>query len=147
MSPWEPMHVDRGMASRQNAVTVFAANSPIQVSNGEARDPEGILASFTDALFVPGPGQEEVVVVLCPELVGHMESAGWSKSQVKESLFEAAQRSTGSEDDEARVRAVASPEGIAVIVAGGAAGAFSAIIPLWSGGSNSRPITREIRAP
>ena len=32
-SPWQPLHVDRGYASSQSAVTVFPGLSPIQVSN------------------------------------------------------------------------------------------------------------------
>ena len=38
-----------------------------------------------------------------------------------------------------------SPENINVLVAGGAAGAFSSIIPLWTGGNGTRSVTKAIR--
>ena len=37
-----------------------------------------------------------------------------------------------------------SPESFTLVVAGGPAGAFSSIIPLWGGGSNSQSVTRRI---
>ena len=157
-SPWEPLHVERGFSGDQSAVTVMAGLSPTQVSNHLARDPEGILTSFKDAMFSAGAGQTEMAVVLVPEHLGYMRSAGWSKSRVKEFLYEAAQRpvsewvkagwtalDTGP-DDAAVPKGVANgPDSVTVIVAGGAAGAFSAIIPLWGGGSNSRSVTKEIK--
>jgi hypothetical protein len=155
VSPWEPLHVERGLSADQSAVTVFAGLSPIQVTNHTGNRPETILPSFADAMYAAGPGQGELVVVLCPEHVGYMKSAGWSKKQVKEFLFKLAQRKASDwakvgampapKPGEDSLRGVAqSPEGITVIVAGGAAGGFSDVIPLWGGGSNSRSVTREI---
>ena len=48
--------------------------------------------SFGDAMFAAGHGQGEVVVVLCPEHVGYLGSAGWSKADVKSYLSERARR-------------------------------------------------------
>ena len=39
-----------------------------------------------------------------------------------------------------------SAQGITLVVAGGPAGAFSAVIPLWGGGSGSVSVTRSIDA-
>ena len=160
VSPWEPLHVERGLTADKSAVTIFAALSPTQARNHEANEPEGILASFADAMFAAGPSQGEVVLVLCPEHIGHMRSAGWSKTQVKESLFKITQRKVSewarlgpipgdlaAADTEALRPVAQSPDSITVIVAGGAAGAFSDIIPLWGGGSNSRSVTWSIRTP
>ena len=157
-SPWEPLHVERGFRGDQSTVTVLAGLSSTQVSNHSSRNPEGILTSFRDAMFSAGPGQTEMVVVLVPEHIGYMRSAGWSKIRVKEFLHETAQRpasdwvkagwtaEVASTEDAAISRSVVNdPEGVTVIVAGGAAGAFSAIIPLWGGGSNSRSVTKEIK--
>ena len=157
VSPWEPLHVERGLSADQSAVTVFAGLSPTQVSNHLGHDPETILTSFGDGLFAAGPGQSEIVVVLCPEHVGYMRSFGWSKRQVKEYLFERSQRrvsewvsaggmSDGGDADADSLASVGrSADSFTVAVAGGAAGAFSAIIPLWGGGSNSQSVTRAIR--
>ena len=159
VSPWEPLHVERGLGADTSAVTMFAGLSPVQVTNHDSVLPERILTSFTNGMFAAGPGQAEVVVLLCPEHTGHLRSAGWSKRQVKESLFEMTQRKastwieTGSmpagsaTDLDSRYGVAQSPDGITVIVGGGRAGGFSAIIPLWGGGSNSRSVTKAIRAP
>ena len=159
-SPWEPLHVERGLAADRSAVTVFAAAAPIQVVSHLANRPESILASFSDGMFVAGPDQEEIIVVLCPENVEHLKSAGWSKRQVKEFLFEATRRrvsdwarvgemsAEGSPEDPEALRGVTqSPDSITLVVAGGAAGPFSSIIRLWGGGSISRSVIREIKLP
>ncbi len=157
VSPWEPLHVERGLSADQSAVTVFAGLSPTQVTNHLGHDPENILTSFGDALFTMGPGQGEIVVVLCPEHIGYLRSFGWSKRQVKEFLYERSQRkvsewvraggmSDGGDAEADSLAAVGrSADSFTVVVAGGPAGAFSAIIPLWGGGSNSQSVTRAIR--
>ena len=159
VSPWGPLHADRGLAADDSAVTVFPALSPIQVDNHAFQKPEEILVSFRDALFAGGAGlnQGEVVVVLCPEHVGNLERAGWSKEQVKEFLYETASRpvsewraagrfigdSVGAPDK--ILHAAQSADGITVMVAGGLAGAFSCVVPLWSGGVGARSVTRKIQ--
>ena len=145
VSPWEPLHVERGLSADRSAVTVFAGLSPVQVTNHEDTLPEAILSSFRDGMFVASPGQREIIVVLCPEHIGHIRSAGWSKSQVRQGLFDTTSR---KEADGVAAGAVAqSPEGITLVVAGGAAGGFSAVIPLWGGGSGSQSVTKEVRVP
>ena len=140
VSPWAPLHVERGINIEKSAVTVFPGLSPIQGSGGEG-DPETIVASVARAMFTAGAGQDEIVVVLTPELIGHIRTAGWSKRRVQELLFEAAQRKT----QEGTTRVANSPESITVLVAGGAAGGFYAVIPLWGAGSNSQSVTREVQ--
>ena len=160
VSPWEPLHVERGIPANQSAVTIFAGLSPTQVRNHEANEPKGILTSFSDAMFAAGPGQGEIVVVLCPEHIGNIKSAGWTKTQVKEFLFGITQRKASewarvgpapgdlaASDADVLQPVAQSPDSITVLVAGGAAGAFSDIIPLWGGGSNSRSVTWPIRIP
>ena len=152
VSPWEPLHVQRGLTAEQSAVTVFAGLSPIQVGSGQSTRPDAVLAGLRHGLFAAGPGQDEIVVVLTPEIIGHIKAEGWTKQQAAEHLFQVSRRSasewaggTPLEGDE--LTGVAqSPDGITLLVAGGAAGGSAAIIPLWGGGSNSRSFTREIRA-
>ena len=158
VSPWGPLQADRGFSSQDSTVSLFAGLSAIQVDNHAFQKPEEILVSFRDAMFAGGAGwnQGEVVVVLCPEHIGNLERAGWSKEQVKEFLYETAQRpiadwraagrlipdSVGRPDD--RLHSVESPDALTVVVAGGLAGAFSCLIPLWGGGSGSRSVTKLI---
>ena len=138
-SPWEPLHVERGLGEGESAVTVFPGLSPIPVTSGD-EDPGAILGGFEDAMFAAGTGQDELVVVLSPELLGHFRRAGWSKRMVQEALFEVGTR----ERDGGPVRSVSSPGAVRVLTAGGAAGGFAAVIPLWGAGSSSQSVTRLI---
>lgn len=131
-SPWDALHVERGFEKNQSAISVFAGLSPMQV----ALDSESMAEGFSDALALTGSDQEEVVMVLSLEAVGHLEDAGWSKARTKEMFFEAS-RHHGAP-------VTHSPDGITIIVAGGMAGAACAIIQLWGGGSNSQSVTKPI---
>ena len=158
VSPWEPLHVERGMDAGSSAITLFAGLSATQVSNHTGNYPEAILTSFRDAMFAAGNEQGEVVIVLCPEHVGYLGDAGWSKTDVKQFLHESAQRkvadwvaaghmSRDGADPEAMLATAQSADNITVLVAGGFAGAFSQVIPLWGGGSNSRSVSKQIAVP
>ncbi|HAL49572.1 MAG TPA: hypothetical protein DCP37_17625 [Dehalococcoidia bacterium] len=157
VSPWPPMHVDRGFDAGDSTVSIFAGLSGTQVANHHAQAPEEILVSFRDAMFAVGPTQKELIAVLCPEHIGNIRAAGWSKSQVQQFLFETSQRSDAdwraagevvpaSPDGSSRMVPVASePDNVTILVAGGAAGAFSSIIPLWGGGAGSQSVTKRIQ--
>ena len=154
-SPWSSLGEDRGVANDSSSVTLFAGLSPTQVSNHSSTDPKTILNSFRDALFAAGPSQGEIVITLCPEHAKHLSDAGWGKIQVKDYLYEIAVR----KDDEwglgsippgpkpqgkSNTHSTESPDSFTILVAGGNAGAFSNVIPLWGGGSNSRSVTKRI---
>ena len=155
-SPWQTLHVDRGYASSQSTVTVFPGLSPIQVSNFGGGSPEAALMGVSDGLIVAGPGNAEIVVVLTPETITHIKAGGWWKEQVAKFLWEQSRRTageweehgypTGNADADELLGVTDSWEGITVIVAGGKAGSFSAVIPLWGGGSNSRSVSKVIRS-
>ena len=156
VSPWAPLHVERGFSADQSTVTVFPGLSPIQVAPPSTTRPEPILAAFSDALFAAGPGHGEIMVILSPEGLGHIRAAGWSKERVKQALYEAgrrkasawagAGRGVGAGDPNAMVGAANSPSSITLIVAGGAAGGACNVIPLWGSGANSVPTTKEIKS-
>lgn len=153
-SPWAPLHVRRGFSSDRSAVTVFPGLSPIQVTNSGGNTPEDALKSLADALFVLGPGNAEVVIVLTPENIGHIKAAGWTKEQAAQFLWERSRRTAvewtergtplDGSADENLIAVAERPESITLVVAGGRAGAFSSIIPLWGGGSNSCSVTKAI---
>jgi hypothetical protein len=50
-----------------------------------------------------------------------------------------------SPDNDRLVAVAQSPDSITVVVAGGLAGGFSDVIPLWGGGTNSRSVTRPVK--
>ena len=158
ISPWEPFQTDRGFARDQSTISLFAALSPIQVDNHAFQRPEEILVSFREAMFAGGGGwnQGEIIVVFCPEHVGNLERAGWSKEQIRSFLHDSAKRpidkwrSAGRYirdtvgPPEGNLHSVTSADGISIAVAGGGAGAFSCVIPLWSGGTGSKSVTKLI---
>ena len=154
--PWEPLHVSHGLAANENAVTVFAGLSGLQFGEHEANTPEGILDAFASRLYPFGPGMRQVVLVICPEHAEHFSRAGWKREQVGQYLFENARKpasewasaglpfgARGDGGDE-MISALRSPEAAVPIVVGGAGGAWSMVIPTWSGGARSKAVTRTI---
>ena len=153
--PWPNTSKDRGFKIGANTVSVFAGLSPTQVSNHSSQDPENILRSFRDALFAAGPNQGEILVVFCPEHVQSISRAGWTKSQVRDFLYETAVRSDNEwgfgsippgprPSGSSMTHSALTPDSFTLLVAGGAAGAFSSVIPLWASGVGSHSVTKEI---
>ncbi|MCH7593140.1 MAG: hypothetical protein IIB27_01355 [Chloroflexi bacterium] len=156
LSPWEPLHVTRGLPQGSSAVTVASGLGPFQIAQHHDDSPERILDAFVDPLFGMGPLMKEVLVILSPEHLEHFRAAGWEKGQIGEYLHDKARRpasawavsgrpAPGLEVDESEsVSALASPEALMTIVAGGSGGAFSQIVPTWSHGDRSRVVTRPV---
>ena len=158
VSPWEPLRVEKGFPSDASTVTVINCESPHQVYDHLNETPEGILTSLAEQMAPSNYAYREYVVVLCPEHVGHISRAGWSKAQVKQHLYEKAERtveyykSTGKMpgalepgDDIRMEKTLLSPEALTVVVGGGMAGGFSAVIPTWGRGNVSQPQTKRIK--
>ena len=153
-SPWTPIHADMGLPADSSAVTVFSALSGIQVGEHAANTPEGILDAFVNALWATAPGMIEVLIVLCPEHMAFFRDAGWAKSRVGEYLYEVTKRpvsqwshpTSRSDNEEGGplASALERPESAIVTVAGSDGGGWSAVIPTWSNGHNSKVVTRPI---
>ncbi len=159
-SPWTPLHAERGIPPEESAVTLFAGESPHQVANQTASDPEAILASLADVMAAGGRlslSGQQFVVIIAGEHRTRLSERGWTKKDVRAWLHEHAVR---SEEDLARVgrlpppetatqparqyRAVADPDDILVVAAGGEAGGYSVVIPGWSGKLHSQAVTTMI---
>jgi hypothetical protein len=87
-SPWEPLHVSRGLPRGSSAVTVYAAESGHNVLSHGTSDPERLLACFADAMAALGslsPGRS--VIVFAPEHAAHLARAGWTRRQTSEWLY------------------------------------------------------------
>ncbi len=156
-SPWEPLHTEFGLERDRSAVTLFAAEPPHGVSEHNAREGRTILKAISRALatvfsyrFCLG---WEAVVVLCPEHVKTLNRSGFTKDAIRESLFENTAipikeyEGDGGEgtqfvqmyqqvtiNGELCYRKFAHPSQIKIIVAGGTAGKFSAVIGSWATG-------------
>lgn len=154
-NPWAPLHVRKGFKVDQSTVSIFAGLSPIQVGLHPSTDPNLILTSMKDALFTTGPGQDEIVVVLAMEHIGHLKTAGWSLEQVQQTLYEASSRPASEwiqsgvagideSDPDAIIGVANSPKSFTIVVAGGMAAGNAMVIQLWGAGSNSVPATKKI---
>ena len=153
-SPWDPLHVERGFRGDQSALTLFAAEPPRGVSEHTAREGERILKTISRTLVTIWSyrmcGIFEAIVVLCPEHADTLRQDGFRKSEVREFLFDntgVPVREFGDDDGEGTqarenyqemlidgepcYRKFARPEAIHILVAGGPAGKFSAVIGSW----------------
>ena len=159
LSPWQPLHVERGLPLESSAVTVYAGNSPIQGSDHGSHTGEGILNSIAGVMLANGvPAGGEMMVVISPEVLLHIREEGWSKQDVKNYLFEATKReysfwdnldgawapTLGGHADTDVASVVSSPDDLMVLVAGGAAGGFFCTILPWAGETETKSVTKQI---
>jgi hypothetical protein len=149
-SYWEPLHVERGLAAEQSAVTVFGGEAPHQINVPQGGG-EAILLAMAQTLAVaglgtgagPAPGAPHVLVV-ADEHRTVLAEEGWTKAGVKEYVADNAvlpaeltRRMPGMPDD--AVRTVEHPDSLLVVAAGGSAGRFSSVLPGWTW--QSQPVT------
>ncbi|MBI2371555.1 MAG: hypothetical protein HYV08_15210 [Deltaproteobacteria bacterium] len=164
VSPWTPLHVERGCPPGSSAVTVMAGESPHQVVNQTARTPEAILATVADVLAAAGrmnvTGQGEYAVLIGQEHMRLIAAAGWGKPEIRQFLFAHARRSVAElkraarlpgppqpGDEEKRLGIVEQPDHLLIVAAGGATGGYSATIAGWVGRGHSRAVTKQIQTP
>ena len=158
-SPWTPLAEERGVPPGASAVTVMAAAPPRQVMNEWTVDPEEILATFAADMranmlaYSVWPGNYALVIP--KQLRDPIAAAGWQKRDVREFVWRAARvrRSewrgvgksalAGRGDAEHEFAALATPDDLLVVAAGGPAGGFGAVVPPWFG-TKSRAVTRGI---
>jgi len=160
-SPWEPFHIDQGYEKDLSTVTLFAAEPPRGISEHQARHGRSILETISKTLATIWSYRvcfgQEALVIICPEHAVTLARDGFTKQLVREFLFEntgvpvrtydnadgeGVQQATRYDRVEIQgepcYRKFETPEAIRVIVAGGAAGKFSAVIGGWRG---SIPVT------
>jgi thiol-disulfide isomerase/thioredoxin len=161
-SPWEPLHVERGLPREASAVTLFAGEGPRGAVDQLSRTPESLARSLAACLrSVAHPKLAmafDAMLVVSPEHAARFRDAGWSKARLREVLLENLQLpgeelvrgadgiAEGLPDAFAELTLPKfGPDGLLVIHAGGGAGLFSAIIGGWGGaGHGSQPVTREV---
>jgi hypothetical protein len=169
-SPWEPLHVERGCAPGESAVTVLAAAAPFSMSEFFSASALGIMRTFADSMATMGSANMyrggELLVVVGPEHARDIAADGWTKRDIKAYLFEYARKpfaeaSLGgmySEDvvrkklwprwldynrPDLRVPLVREPEEI-LVICGGGPGRHSAWVPGWGNVDRTRAVTRRI---
>jgi len=156
-NPWEPLHVEMGFKPEQSSVTLFAGEAPHGVSEHMAREGKQILKAISRALATVWSYRlcagVEALVVLCPEHVKTIRRDGFTKNAVRDFLFESTGIPLRHYDDGAgegtqyvklyRQAVIdgeqcylkfTDPSAIKLVVAGGTAGKFSAVIGSWAAG-------------
>ncbi|MGD1092422.1 MAG: TlpA disulfide reductase family protein [Bryobacteraceae bacterium] len=155
-NPWEPLHVERGFDAAQSTVSLFAGEAPHGVSEHMSRSARGVLKAISRALATVWSYRTcmsvEAVVVLCPEHVKTIHRDGFSKHEVREFLFQNTGIPVREYDEEGEgtqsvhlyrkitidgtecYQKFRDPESIKIVVAGGTAGKFSAVIGSWNAG-------------
>jgi hypothetical protein len=98
-NPWEPLHVERGFRRDQSVVTVVNAEAPHSMTENIQTDPREIMRTFASSMATLGVNnlysQGHPVLVMGIEHARHVASAGWSKRDVKQALFELARQPWG----------------------------------------------------
>jgi hypothetical protein len=164
-SPWEPLHVARGLRHDQSAVTVVGVEAPhsvIMTPDGDDRDgAERMLRTLAASIVQPGAnstygGNGTTLVVLNPVHARRLAGSGYSRADVQQRLHELAvtpkavlntyapMRMYPPEAGADLVRAIRTPDKVVVAVAGGE-GIYSAVFNCWGGGEHAvLPVTAEI---
>jgi hypothetical protein len=169
-SPWESLAVEHGFEPEQNTVALLAADAPLGVYAQRSRTPEDLLPTLAASMAVISHHKMthwgDTLVVLSPEHAKIFGDAGWKKGDVRRWLHERLRWPVrellpgldGGEGlpehvvakfrDPARENAMISkfraPENIKLVVAGGTAGRFSAIVPGWTFSKGSNLVFRRI---
>jgi hypothetical protein len=150
-SPWEPLHVERGLPRAASAVTVIGAECPHNVNDHESITAEGILTTLAGTIISTGANdvyyQAQTLIVMGPEHAKTVADGGFSKADARRFLHEHAHlpmRRFSKENIERRLRVtwkerlgaagldtpvymVQRPEDLLIAVIGGA-GKHSAVI-------------------
>ncbi len=165
---WTPLHVTRGFAKEQSAVTVFAGESPRQVR--APGNPEAILYSIADAASTLGTNmstsgsvgdsgagvrQGQVVITIAGNAGLWRE---WTKEQVRDYLYARMRRSVADlkhakalpgdvepGDDGRFMNLVPESEDVMVVFAGGEEANMSSVIPSWGPKVACTAVTREVK--
>jgi AhpC/TSA family len=163
VSPWEPLHVEYGFQPGQSVVTLIGSDAPLSISDHRSRTPEDlawVLAWAAASAWSTNwwPLEEPSVFVICPEHAEMFRAAGWTKQQLRHFMFDAVHKPAAelrrgettpfvhAAAPAAQVPKWASPQAIVLIVAGGEAGRYSAVLGPCTG-MGSQIVSREVGSP
>ena len=152
----------RGFEPNDSVVTLYCGDAPFSVSDHYSQTPEDVLHTIAQAgaaAFSPNfyPLAAETVFVISREHARTFSEAGWSKRELAERIVEASKKRLGElrrgeqgpfssamGDDEVLAKWT-SPDEVVIVVTGGPAGRFSAILPPWVGfGLGSTMVSRRV---
>jgi hypothetical protein len=151
VSPWEPLHVERGFKADDSVVTVFAmTGGPVHIVDQTSRKPDQIAGSLGQGLegvFMPKLHNLPVdaLLVVCPEHINTLTVDGeYSKDRLRDRIQEVTSRPLSEmvQDDHS---GAGIPVADAEKMAGGEAGKFSSAFHGWATGAvGSISVSRKI---
>ncbi len=159
-SPWAPLHVERGFEPGQSVVTLIGSDAPLSVSDHRSRTPEElatVLAWAAASTWSTNwwPLAEPSVFVICPEHAEMFRGAGWGKQRLRQFMFDAVRKPARelcwgettsfvhAADPGAQIPKWRSPEATVLLVAGGEAGRYSAVLGPCTG-MGSQIVSQEV---
>ncbi len=165
ISPWEPLHVERGFKKEDSVITFFGGTGFFQVADFASNTAQRLASTIGFTMggginnYREYPLMSDTVLVLSPEHAHTIARDGWSKRDLRKFLWETVVRrpEEGAPPPRGRaakwttadgaVRKFRSPDTIIVVVAGGTAGRLSVIIPGWVSEelAGSAPVSKLIR--
>jgi hypothetical protein len=167
VSPWEPLHVERGFSKEDSVITLFGGTGFFQVVDFASNTAERLVSTIGGTMggginnYREYPLMSDTVLVLSPEHAQTIARDGWSKRDVRNYLYEtvvrqqpgpgilpvAHGRASRWMTAEGGMRKFRSPDTIIIVVAGGTAGRLSAVIPGWVSEelAGSTPVSKVIR--
>src|SRR3989454_186158 len=173
VSPWPSLAVEHGFTPDDSTVAVLAADAPLTVYDQRSRTAPDVLATIAGSLAVVESHKMthwgDTLVVLGPEHARTIADDGWDKARIRRFLWERLQRPVCElvpgrdggdglpehvlrkfpqpETDTTPIPKFREPDNLKIVVAGGTAGRFSAIVPGWSFARGSRLVLRKIASP
>ena len=162
VSPWEPLHVERGFGADQSVVTLIGCDAPLSISDHRSRTPEDLAWTLAWAAASQWstnwwPLREPSVFVICPEHAAMFREHGWTKQRLREFMFESVHKPAAelrrgettpqvhAADPGDEVPKWASPDSIVLLVAGGEAGRYSAVLGPCTG-MGFQIVSREVES-
>ena len=172
-SPWESLAVEHGFKPDQSVVAMLAADAPLGVYAQHSRTPDHLLPTIAASMAVVSHHRMthwgDTLLVLSPEHAKIFGDASWTKADVRRWLHKRLQWPVRSlrpgldggeglpehvlakfgdpSSNTTMIPKFRSPENIKVLVAGGLAGRFSAIVPGWTFSKGSALVFRPIHEP
>ncbi len=172
-NPWEPLHVEHGFSASESTVAAFAAESPQGIFDHRSRTAEQLLTTIARSMEVLGHHKAtalgDTLLVLSPEHARTIAGDGRSKADIRRFLWERLRKPVkdllpgkdggeglpdhvlagfpNPESNATLVPKFRAAEHIKILVAGGTAGRFSALIGGWTFPNGSNLVIKKIRIP
>jgi len=130
VSPWPPLHVEHGFAADDSTIAALPGEPLQVVVDGHSRTAADVLTTVARSLEVIASHRTvslgDMLLLVSPMHARTIAADGWSKADVRRFLWERLE--ARREGPTPKFRA---PEHLRIVVAGGTAGPFTALIPGW----------------